>query len=218
MFGRKIRAGLATCSLASALSWGAAAQGWECMAPEPPTRSGNAPTQEQQGLPKPGPEPLKLLRFIGKWISEGQMQPGPAWPGGPVRWKVTCRWSSAGLAVTCKSKGEGPLGKGKGIGILSYDPEAGVYTYYSVDRRGCNHRSEGRLNGGVWTFTSESEVGDKIYVSRFIIQEISDKKRTFEWVTSEDGSTWVTLMTGESRRRGGRGGWFGPITFSIPGL
>jgi hypothetical protein len=83
--------------------------------------------------PKPGPEHARLGYFVGKWKTEGEMQPSPMGPGGKMTGTDTCDWFEGPFTVVCRSEETGPWGPSKSIGILGYSTEEKVYTYYGVD-------------------------------------------------------------------------------------
>lgn len=156
--------------------------------------------QAPEGPPKPGPEHQKLSRFVGKWTGKGDMKPSAFGPSGPMTWTESCEWFSGNFSVVCKSDGNGPMGAVKGLGIISYNPEEKVYTYYGVDSTGWSDLSRGTLDGKVWTFTSTGTMGGKPMHSRFTLTEVSPTKQTFRWEMSEDGKTWNLVMDGESSK------------------
>src|SRR5262245_14460206 len=80
--------------------------------------------------PKPGPEHAKLANFVGNWQSDGTIKENPVFPAGKMTSKDRCEWFDGKFAVVCHSEGTSPLGATKGIGIMSYSPEAKSYTYY----------------------------------------------------------------------------------------
>ena len=122
-----------------------------------------------------------------------------------MTWTEECDWFADGkFHVVCRSDGESPTGPMKGLGIMGYDAGKGVYTHYGVDSSGWSGYSEGTRDGDVWTFTSTERMGDATYHSRFTLKMETPKRSTFTWEMSEDGSEWVTLMTGSNSK--GRAG------------
>jgi hypothetical protein len=161
---------------------------------------GLAAAQAPEGRPKPGPEHKRLERFVGKWTGKGEMKPGPFGPGGAMTWTETCEWFHGGFHVVCHSEGTKPMGEIKGIGILGYDPEAKVYTFYGVDNGGWADFAKGTIQGSSWVYTSELKVAGRTYKSRFTIDPVSAVSQKFVWETSEDGTTWTPIMEGESSK------------------
>jgi len=87
--------------------------------------------------PKPGPEVKDLDYNVGTWKSGGRGQ--AIWTD--ARWQVHIHGKSAngtraGFFVTCHSEGTGPMGPGKGVSFLGYDPNEKVYTYHEFTKHG----------------------------------------------------------------------------------
>ncbi len=156
--------------------------------------------QASEGPPNPGPEHQRLGRFVGQWTSKGEMKPGPFGPAGPMTWTESCEWFPGGFAVVCKSEGRGPMGEMKGLGILGYDAEEKVYTYYGVDNTGWGDYSTGTIDGKIWTYTSKGTMGGKTFHGRFVMTELSETSQTYKWEMSEDGKTWKLMMEGQASR------------------
>lgn len=160
-----------------------------------------APAAQQPGeAPAPGPEHKKLEHFVGKWSGTGELKPGPFGPGGKMTWTESCEWLSGGFFVMCKSEGTGPMGETKGIGIIGYDAAEKVYTYYGADNTGWSDYAKGTVKGKTWTYNSEMNMEGQTIHSRYIIEETSATAQKFSWMMSQDGSTWDTMMTGESKK------------------
>ena len=156
--------------------------------------------QSPEGTPKPGPEQKKLEWFVGKWSGKAVMKPGPFGPGGPMTWTETCEWFEGGFHLVCRSEGTSPTGPMKGIGIIGYDAERKLYTYYGVDNTGWSDLATGTFSGRTWSYSNEFTMGGKKYWSRMSIEELSDREQRFRWETSEDGKTWALVMEGGSTK------------------
>jgi hypothetical protein len=157
--------------------------------------------EEPAGAPEPTPQHEALQIWIGTWSGNGTMKETPMGPGGPMEWTEECSWFGGGrFHVICKSEGTSPTGPMKGIGIIGYDAEKGVYTHYGVDNNGWAELSQGKHEGDDWTFTSKSSMGGQTYHSRFTMTMQSPKSMTFNWQTSPDGKAWDTLMEGTSKK------------------
>jgi len=152
--------------------------------------------------PKPGPEHQKLGYFAGKWTAEGQMKESPFGPGGKVTSTDHCEWFQGKFAVVCHSDGKGPMGPIKGLGILGYNPDQKVYTYYGVDNTGMIMTSvpRGTVQGDTWTFTDESEMGGKKLKTRYTIKEQSPASYTFKWENFGDDGQWTTIGEGKETK------------------
>src|SRR5688500_9895070 len=133
-----------------------------------------------QGAPAPGPEHKKLGFFVGKWSVEGELKPGPMGPGGKYTASDTCEWFEGGYSVICRSEGKLPTGPAKSIGILGYNTEEKVYTYYGVDNSAMTMASvpKGTRQGDTWTDTDAGTMGGQKIKSRVVIKEVSPTEYT----------------------------------------
>jgi hypothetical protein len=149
--------------------------------------------------PKPGPEHSRLGYFVGKWNVEGELKPGPMGPGGKFTSSDTCEWFEGKYSVICRSEGKMPMGPSKSIGILGYNTEEKVYTYYGVDNSNMTMASvpKGTLRGDTWTYTDEGTMGGKKVKSRVTIKELSPTEYTFRMDMQGPDGKWAPMM--ESR-------------------
>lgn len=158
--------------------------------------------EEPPAMPEPTPEHAKLGMWVGSWAGSGEMKSGPFGPGGPMSWTEDCSWfAGSEFHVVCKSKGTGPMGPMRGLGIMSYDVAKKVYTHYGVDSNGWSGYSEGTRSGDDWTFRGKETLEGKTYHSRFTMEMKSPTELTFRWEMSEDGENWTAMMTGISEKR-----------------
>ena len=164
--------------------------------------AGVAAAQPAGEAPKPGPEQQKLGYFVGDWKSEGELKPNPFMPGGKYSSTDRCAWFEGGFAVVCHSEGSGPMGSTKGIGIMGYSTEEGVYTYYGVDNSPMAMASvpRGTVQGDTWTYTDEGKMGGKMVKSRYVIQQLSPTSYTFKWEMQDEASAWQTIMDGKATK------------------
>ena len=147
----------------------------------------------------PGPEHARLGYFVGRWKAEGEVKPGPMGPGGKMTATDQCEWFEGRYSVVCRSEGTGPWGPSKSLGILSYNSEEKVYTYYAVDNSAMTMATvpKGKVQGDTWTYRDESTMGGRKVESRVTIKEVSPTVYTFRMeVRGEDG-TWTPWV--ESR-------------------
>jgi len=151
---------------------------------------------QAQQPPKPGPEHQRLAYFVGNWKAEGEIKPGPMGPGGKISSSDSCEWFEGHYSVICRSDGTTPSGPTKSIGILGYNPEEKVYTYYGVDNSGMNMASvpKGKLQGGTWTYTDEGTMGGQKYKSRVVIKELSPKSYSFRMDIQGPDGKWMPMM------------------------
>ena len=132
--------------------------------------------------PKLTAEQQKLGYFVGAWKSAGDVKANPFMPAGKFTGSDQCAWFEGGFAVVCHSEGSGPMWPSKGIGILGYNTEEGVYTYYGVDNGPMAMASvpKGTVQGDTWTYNDEAKMGGKTVKSRYIMQLLSPTSYTFK--------------------------------------
>ena len=155
-----------------------------------------------QEAPKPGAEHERLSFFVGKWTSAGEiMENTMEMPTGKFTGSDHCEWFDGNFAVVCKSEGNGPMGETKGLGIMSYSPMAGVYTYYGTDSTGMAMTTIplGKVDGKTWVYDDEAKMGDETVKNRYVIVETSATSYTFKWeIEGPDG--WTTVMSGATKK------------------
>jgi hypothetical protein len=149
--------------------------------------------------PQPGPEHARLGFFVGKWRSEGEAKPGPMGPGGKMTSTDNCEWFEGRFTVICRYEGSSPIGPTKGIGILGYNTEEKVYTYYGIDNSNMTMATvpKGTVSGDTWSYTDEATFGGKKVKSRVTIKEISPTSYTFRMEAQGPDGKWMPMM--ESR-------------------
>jgi Protein of unknown function (DUF1579) len=163
--------------------------------------SAQAEEKKKMEMPKPGPEVKKLAYFAGTWKSEGDLKENPfGMPSGKFSSTDKCEWFSGGYSVVCHSTGKGPTGAMHGIGILAYNGEDKVYTYYGIDNMGYGGLSKGNVDGNNWVYTSDEKMGGKAFHGRYSMETSSPDSYTFKYETSEDGQKWMTVMEGKSTK------------------
>lgn len=155
-----------------------------------------------EGPPAPDAGHQKLGYFVGTWSSEATMAESPFGPAGKFVSKDVCDWFDGKFAVVCRTEGSSPAGPVKGIGIMGYSADAKVYTYYGIDSTGMTMLSlpRGTIDGDVWTYDDEMEMGGKKIRNRYVMKIVSPTSYTFRWeVQGEDGA-WSVLMEGMSTK------------------
>ncbi len=152
--------------------------------------------------PKPGPEHKRLGYFVGTWKAEGEMKPGPMGPGGKFTSSDTCEWFDGQFSVVCRAEGTGPMGRSKSMGILGYNTEEKVYTYYGADNSGMTMASvsKGTARGDTWTYTDESTMGGQKVKSRVTIKELSPTAYTFRMDFQGPDGKWVPFMESKTSK------------------
>jgi Protein of unknown function (DUF1579) len=152
---------------------------------------------------KPGPEHQRLAYFVGKWKAEGEVKPGPMGPGGKITSNDSCEWYQGHYSVLCRSHGTTPMGPSTSLGILGYNTEEKVYTYYAVDNSGMNMATvpKGTVQGDTWTYTDESLMGGQKVKSRVIIKELSPKSYSFRMDLQGADGKWATVMESKNTKQ-----------------
>jgi hypothetical protein len=158
----------------------------------------------QSQAPKPGPEHQKLGYFVGTWTSTGEMKPSPFGPGGKMTMTDTCEWFQGGFAVVCRSQGTSPMGPTRGLGIMGYNVDEKVYTYYGVDNSPMNMASvpKGTVQGDTWTYNDEGMMGGKKIKSRYILKIASPTSYTFRFEMEQEPGKWSPIVEGTSTKKG----------------
>jgi hypothetical protein len=157
---------------------------------------------DEPPTPQVTPEHEALGVWVGGWSGEGDMKAGLFGEGGPMTWTETCSWfEGSHFHVICRSEGTGPMGPSKGLGVIGYNPDKGVYTNYGIDSTGWSGYSEGTRDGDSWTFTSTEQMAGKTYHSRFTMVMGKDDAMSFSWEMSEDGEQWMVMMDGTSTKQ-----------------
>jgi hypothetical protein len=149
-----------------------------------------------QEMPKPGPEHKAMDFFAGNWEFTAELKPGPMGPGGKVHTKDSCAWFDGGFALVCRGEGENPAGKTKSVAIMTYDTNKKAYTYTGVESGMPVAFAVGQKTGDTWVYMGE----DGGMKSRVTIQQTSPTSYKFTFELSTDGSNWMTLMEGESKK------------------
>lgn len=153
-------------------------------------------------MPKPGPEHARLGYFVGKWNAEGDIKPSPMGPGGKLKSIDNCEWFEGRYSVICRSEGSTPMGPSKSIGILGYNTEEKVYTYYAVDNSNMNMSSvpRGTVRGDTWTYTDEAKMGGQKVKSRVTIKELSPTAYTFRYEVQGADGKWTPVVESKNTK------------------
>jgi hypothetical protein len=161
-----------------------------------------ATAQAPTAPPKPSAEHQRLAYFVGKWTSVGEVKASPMGPAGKFTTTDTCEWFEGGFAVVCRGEGKSPMGPMKNLGLMSYSPEAKVYTYYAVDNSGMTMASvaKGTVKGDTWTYTDESVMGGQTIKMQIVLKEVSPTEYAFSMaILGPDGKP-VPLMEAKSTK------------------
>ena len=155
-------------------------------------------------MPRPGPEVEKLGYFVGAWTSAGQIKAGPMGEGGATTGRDSCGWMPGKFFVGCMILSDGPMGRIQTEGIMGYDTEKKTYTWSSFESTGRHETATGTFEGGTWTWSGQTKMGDKLVKTRYVISDTTPEGYGFHWDTSPDGKAWSTMMEGKVTKMAGR--------------
>ncbi len=157
---------------------------------------------EAMKAPEPTPGHDVLAAWIGKWSGSGELKESPFFPGGTMTWTEECQWfGGSKFNVVCKSKGSGPMGEVKGLGVVGFKPETGEYVHFGIDSNGWMGHALGERDGKRYTFVSKDKMGGKIIHSRMVLVLDDAETMSFSWEISEDGTNWTMLIEGISKKQ-----------------
>jgi Protein of unknown function (DUF1579) len=156
--------------------------------------------QAPQGAPKPGPELKKLDYYIGTWNAAGEAKPFGPMPGGKITSTEKCEWYSGGFFVMCHQQGTGPMGPGKSVSFMGYDPNEKVYTYHEFTSTGDAIDAKGTMSGDTSNWTAESKMGDVKISTRVTIKEVSKTEFTFKLEMSQNGGEFAVVEQSTSHK------------------
>jgi hypothetical protein len=161
---------------------------------------GTALLMAQTPPAKPGPEHKRIERMVGQWTYEGEAKASPLGPAGKITASETCELFQGGFAVVCRSKGTGPKGPATSLGVMGYDTDKKMYTYYSVSSMGDNMFVRGHLKGNVWTFEDTAEVEGKMMKFRATVTEDSPTASTFKLEAGPADGQMMIIEEGKSKK------------------
>lgn len=157
-----------------------------------------------QGPAEPGPtaEHARLGYFVGTWRSEVDVKASPFSPGGTMTIQDDCQWFEGKFAVICRGEGTGPGGALRSLGLIGYNADENVYTYYGLDNKGMvpTTVAKGTIAGDTWTFTDEAKMGGATIRSRYVIRQVSENSYTFLWEMQGEDGAWKPVMEGRTSR------------------
>jgi hypothetical protein len=145
---------------------------------------------------KPGPELKRLDYFVGTWTLEGDFKPGPMGPGGKVIGTDRYEWLEGGFFLVMHSNFKSSEGDGSSLGVMGYNPQDSVYTYDSYASVGDAEHATGTISSDTWIWAAHAKIGRKNTQSRFLMKPMSPTSYSFQYVMSEDGINWTTVMEG----------------------
>ena len=157
-----------------------------------------APAEER---PMPAPELTKLNYFVGTWIAEGEIKPGPMGPGGKFTGMNRVQWMDGGFFLVTQSEFDGAMGKGAETAYMGWDGNDRMYTYDSFNTLGGADHAKGRLDGDTWTWLSETRMGSQTMKGRLTLKMRSAATYEFKYETSADGVRWSVVLEGRDTKK-----------------
>jgi hypothetical protein len=123
-------------------------------------------------------------------------------PAGKHTSSDRCEWFDGRFAVVCRNEAKTPMGPMKGLGLLSYNPEEKVYTYYGIDSSGMSMTTvaKGTVEGDTWVYTDEGKMGGKTIRSKYTIREMSPTSYSFTWEMQGDDGSWKKVLEGKQTK------------------
>ncbi|MGA8270817.1 MAG: DUF1579 family protein [Candidatus Sulfotelmatobacter sp.] len=155
----------------------------------------------QNAAPKPGPELAKLDVFVGHWILDGNMKAGTMGPAGSITENETCEWMDGHFFLLCHFDYKSSIGNGVGLHVMGYSRHDKAYTYREFNSLGIFDDARGTLDGDTWTWTDEEKMGGTTVKGRFTMKMTSSTSYDFSFDSSQDGTTWSTVMEGKASKK-----------------
>jgi Protein of unknown function (DUF1579) len=150
---------------------------------------------------KPAPELRKLDYFVGTWITQGNVHPGPFVPVGKMTMTEHNTWMAGGFFLVLHSQfTSDSLGSGSGTAFMGYDIRGKVYTYDEFNSMGAAQHSVGTVDGDIWTWTGEEHHAGNILKTRVTMKIISPTSYTVTFEVSQDGSHWAAVVDGKAAK------------------
>ena len=153
----------------------------------------------------PAPELKKLDYFVGNWITEATVLPGPWGAGGKFTDNVETEWMKGGFFQVRHSEFAMPPelgGAGTTLAVLGYDADKNGYTEERFDSMGRHTAMTGTLSGDVWTWTGETKYGGMTIQSRLTIKMTSPTSYTSKYEVSADGgANWMPFWDGKGTKK-----------------
>jgi len=158
--------------------------------------------QAQMGMPSPAPELKKMDFMAGDWTAEGTMTMGPGTPTSKWTMNTHADWMEGNFFLVENSNMDlGPMGKGKEVAYLGYDPEKKMYTYRAFNSMGEAEDSTGTVDGDTWTWNSTEHMNGMAMKGRFTMKVLSPTSYTMKFELSQDGTNWMTGMEGKATKK-----------------
>jgi hypothetical protein len=158
---------------------------------------------------KPAAEVAKLEYFVGNWMVEGTIFPGPWGTGGRFGWTDKTEWMAGRFFVVGHWDFTTPAelgGNGEELFVMGYDKRLRTYTFNAFSSQGLHQVSRGRLDGDTWIWDSEGVQNDaqgkeSLAKQKMTMKVLSPTRYTLKFEISGDGLAWATFMEGIAVKR-----------------
>jgi hypothetical protein len=150
--------------------------------------------------PKPRAEQQKLVFFVGKWNSQGDLKPSAFGPGGKYSGTETCEWVANRFGVLCRTEGTGPLGPITGVSMIGYDAGEKTYVYTEINNFGEASISRGTVDGDTWNWTNDAKMSGKLMHQHFTMKVVSPDAATYKFEMAEGDGPFNIAMEGKQER------------------
>jgi hypothetical protein len=151
--------------------------------------------------PKPAPEHQKLDYLLGTWTTETENKASVFGPAGKSTGKQIVEKMPGGFFITMRWEGKSPAGPMHGLGVMGYDIKSKAYTFSGFDNMGWRGLGEGKIQGKIWTWTTEDHMGDKVVKGRYTMTEISPTAYTYKYEVQGDNGTYSTIDDGKATKQ-----------------
>ena len=153
-----------------------------------------------QSTNKPAGELRKLDYFVGTWVVEGEFKDGVMGPSGKITGTDRYEWMPGGYFLALHSDFKSPEEDGAILAIVGYDKQNDIYTYYAFSSKGDVQQAKGTLHSDTWIWIGHARLGGKDTQSRFLVKMLNPTCYSFQFVTSEDGISWTTVLEGKANK------------------
>jgi Protein of unknown function (DUF1579) len=142
--------------------------------------------------------------FVGRWVVEGEIAPGPWGEGGKFSWTETTKWMKGKFFIVGHWNFKMPRGlggDGEEIFVTGYDANEKHYTFNAFSSQGLHQASRGTLRGRTWTWDSEGIQAGRRSRQRMTMRVLSRRRYALKFDVSNDGKTWTMFMRGVAVRQ-----------------
>ena|SRR5579864_1969337 len=155
-------------------------------------------------VPKPSPELEKLDYFVGTWIMQGTITPGPWGDGGKFSWREPTKWMTGRYFLVGHWNFKMPVdmgGDGEELFVIGFDTRRNVYTFDAFSSQGLHQISKGTCSGDTWTWNSNGFQGGRPVQQKMTMRILSRTRYTLAFEVPTNGKTWLPFMQGNARKK-----------------